>query len=149
MKIQDFISTTFEKISNNFPDASIAYQFDEEIGTHYIKVSPPDVYDSDNFVSIGWEIKDAFSDHFPDEDICFLTENSLIQLSSPSRIWNPTWSEEILIEGGSFSITKTFKTENPFFLEGSNVALKNSPSSALSIVTPEIPDGNYQYAMAA
>jgi len=38
---------------------------------------------------------------------------------------------------------------HPFFLEGSNVALKNSPSSALTIVTHEIPEGNYQYAMAA
>ncbi|MDZ4680821.1 MAG: hypothetical protein SH848_11470 [Saprospiraceae bacterium] len=87
MKIQDFISTTFEKISNNFPKAGITYQFDEKAGTHYVKISPPDVYGNETFINIGWEIKNAFNDHFPNEELCFLTENSLIQLSSPSRIW--------------------------------------------------------------
>ncbi len=87
MKIQDFISTTFEKISNNFSKAGITYQFDEKAGTHYVKISPPDVYGNETFINIGWEIKNAFNDHFPNEELCFLTENSLIQLSSPSRIW--------------------------------------------------------------
>jgi hypothetical protein len=149
MKIQDFISATFEKISNNFPKASIAYQFDEKASIHYVKVSPHDVYDNETFVNVGWEIKDAFNDHFPDEELCFLTELSLIQLSSPSRILNPTWNEEILIEEGSFSISKTFRTEGSLFLQITNVDLKNSVSSTLSIVNSGLPEGNYQYAMAA
>ena len=150
MKIQDFISTTFEKISNNFPKACITYQFDEKAGTHYVKISPPDVYDNETFVNIGWEIKDAFNDYFPDEELCFLTENSLIQLSNPSRIWNPSWNEEILIEGSSFSISKTFWAES--FVSGqllTNVKLEGSSSSILS-ASPSAPlEDDYLYAMAA
>lgn len=150
MKIQDFISTTFEKIINNFPEASIAYQFDEKAGTHYVKISPPAVYDNEIFVNIGWEIKDAFNDHFPDEEICFLTENSLIQLSAPSRIWNPAWNEEILIEGSSFSISKTFRAGS-FVSEQllTIVELKDPSYSISTFGSFEIPLGNSQYAMAA
>jgi hypothetical protein len=149
MKIQDFISTTFEKISSSFPKATIAYHFDDKADIHYIKVSPPEVYNNDTFVNVGWEIKDYFNDHFPDEELCFLTENSLIQLSFPSRIWNPIWNEEILIEGGSFSISKTFRTDNPQLNMEIGVDLKSPSSSTLTVVTSEVLEGNYQYAMAA
>jgi len=152
MTIQEFISQSFEKINKQFPQAFIAYQFDGGVGTHYIKVSPPAVYDNDAFADLGWELKDAFNEYFSSEELCFLTDDSLIQLTSPSRIFYPDWGEEVSIEEGKYFISKNFRPE--FGLNGKHsfsgsAKVINSEFSSLSEI-PEISEiGNYQYAMAA
>jgi hypothetical protein len=149
MTIQEFISQSFKKINKQFPQAFIAYQFDEGVGTHYIKVSPPAVYDNDAFAGLGWDLKDAFNEYFPSGELCFLTDDSLIQLTSPSRVFYPDWGEEVSFEEGKVFLSKNFKSKFEFSWNKTCPEMGKGLHSEFSTVSEIPPAGNYQYAMAA
>jgi hypothetical protein len=89
MLIQEFLDLAVEKISKAFPQVTLHYQFDLSVNTHYLRVSPTFVFESTEFTDLYWELDDLFFAHFPTDTLCFLTEESLIQLENQSRIYSP------------------------------------------------------------
>ncbi len=152
MNIQQFVIESFEKIKNLFPHALIEYQYDEDVDTHYIKLSPLGIYEDDSFVDIGWAIKDTYNEIFDSGDVCFLTDKSLIQLTAPTIISDPETNIasvndiETIIEAGE--LLRRFDTLVEFdWKESETVIVLDSFQSNLEV--SDINSGNDKYAMAA
>ncbi len=152
MNIQQFVTDSFKKINNVFPHALIEYQYDEGVDTHYIRVSPPSVYEDDSFVEIGWDIKDTYDKFFESGDICFLTDKSLIQLTAPTKVFYPeaniapAYNIEVVIREGE--IVNRFDTDVEFDWKAPETAIDLELFQSFLELADNTP-GNYKYAMAA
>jgi len=72
-----------------FPEAKIEYQYDNPSETHFIKVTPSEVYNDKDFAELDMELNASFEELEVNEELCFITSDSLIQLDSPSRVLMP------------------------------------------------------------
>jgi len=65
----------------------IRYEFKKSISTHFIEVKPLDLFNS-NRLYIEKEIKleDKFSKLFPNEDLVFISQDSLSKIDNPDLI---------------------------------------------------------------
>ncbi|MEM0992725.1 MAG: hypothetical protein AAGI49_06790 [Bacteroidota bacterium] len=86
MTTQDFVQTVFNKIQNLFPIASLEYQYKTHSSTHFIKVSPSYLFDTDEFLKLEIAVTDKFEAMKADEIFCFITRESLVEIDEPSLI---------------------------------------------------------------
>ena len=151
MLITEFIDKSFETISMAFPQALLQYQFDNRVSTHYIKVSPPYIYEEPSFTDLFWELDDLFEEFFPEETLCFLTEDSLIQLDNPSRTRLPFWAIRADNSEVLYQEILTLKNEPD---QTSRIYLSVKDYPTINLATPSPVDQEqafvfYKYAMAA
>lgn len=91
MTSQEFLNYIWKEIESKFPTSCIEYEFDHISQTHFIKLTPQVIYDSNSFM----ELESSFHDMWAEvekgfeEDLSFLSCESLIQLSSPTLIYSP------------------------------------------------------------
>ncbi len=84
MTIQNFLDQIFNKIQEAVPSARIEYQFKPISNTHFIKVTPLTAFKEEAFVDIDFEFSAKFYEFDFNSDLCFLTEDSLVDLDNPS-----------------------------------------------------------------
>jgi|AntRauTorckE5430_2_1112549.scaffolds.fasta_scaffold10008_2 hypothetical protein len=92
MIIKTFLETVYEGVIKNFPDVSISYEYDEGSHTHFVKVTPQYVYESDAFLDFEAELNELWLAqvvHTPEEDFCIISTDSLIQLKQPQLVYIP------------------------------------------------------------
>lgn len=90
MSVTNFINISLGKISKMFPEAKIEYQYDNPSETHFIKVTPSEIYTNREFAKLDIELNESFEGLGINEELCFITSDSLIQLDAPSKILMPT-----------------------------------------------------------
>lgn len=95
---KEILQDIFSRISESFPHVKIEYQFDEVSCTHYIKVTPQEVYDSSEFLLFESKLNNIWnnSDILSKEDFCIVSEESLIQLDSPELIYAPSPRKDVV-----------------------------------------------------
>ena len=88
MTTDEFIKHLAEKLIHNFPDiTNIEYEFRENAGVHFLRITPQAVLKSEKFARFDSEITtDFYEKNFPGM-ICFLTDDSLIKLNSPQTLF--------------------------------------------------------------
>lgn len=86
-QLEKFIDNVFIALQEEFPNATIKYQY--IIDTHFIKVTPFEIYESDLFLDLDYEFSDKFDKSNLEGMLCFITEDSLIELDNPTRTHNP------------------------------------------------------------
>ncbi|MEM9886247.1 MAG: hypothetical protein AAF849_10165 [Bacteroidota bacterium] len=86
MTTHQFIHEAFDKIQSLFPIASLEYQYKEYSSTHFVKVSPSYLVDTDEFLELDIAITDELEAMRADEMFCFITEDSLVEIGRPSLI---------------------------------------------------------------
>lgn len=91
MTPQEFVHSSVEKLSKHFPQLCISYEFDQLSTTHFVKIVPGHIYDTEEFMNLEAEI---YTDWFEKVDdvshsFCIVSSNSLAQLSN----------EEVLYQG--------------------------------------------------
>ncbi len=66
-----------------FPQTRVRYEYDSLSDVHFIEVVPSSVYHLDD-VYIGWETKmyDKFVALYPDQNICFISDDALVGLEN-------------------------------------------------------------------
>lgn len=89
MKINKFITEAFQKIQQTFPKAKLEYQYKSISDTHFVKVTPSTIFETDAFIDFDFELTDQFNELGFCGSLCFLTEGSLVDLGNPSIIHKP------------------------------------------------------------
>lgn len=85
MNALDYIAFGLNEFIKSFPHTRVSYEYDIYASTHYIEVTPSDVYHLDKKY-IEWEksfIK-AFISQFPDQNICFISDDAPVGLDRAS-----------------------------------------------------------------
>lgn len=80
------------RIQKSFPEVTIAYQYNQELGTHFIRVTPQHVYDSDAFLDFEAELNQLWLKEVAyetEEDFCIVSTKSLIQVEQPEALYLP------------------------------------------------------------
>jgi hypothetical protein len=92
MTTSEFLNFVWQEIELKFPDIIIEYEFDHTSNNHFIKVSPQSTYDSKLFMRLESKFHDLWDEiekSNVEEDVCFLSDDSLIQLKTPEIIYRP------------------------------------------------------------
>lgn len=87
MQPKKFIDDVFVALQERFPTATIQYQYITD--THFVKVNPVEVYNSEAFTDFDIEFDDKFYEAGLGGALCFVTEGSLIKLDKPSKTHKP------------------------------------------------------------
>lgn len=82
MTPQEYIKSALQVFISNFAQTRVRYEFDSTALTHYIEVVPNSVYHLDE-AYIAWESEfyDLFTSQFPNQNICFISDDALVGLS--------------------------------------------------------------------
>jgi hypothetical protein len=86
MNSVNYVTTLLHNIIQQFPTTKISYEYDSWDDDHYIKVEPQSVYASIQFSKYETKIIYDFIESYPSESICFITENSLVDLDGINKI---------------------------------------------------------------
>jgi hypothetical protein len=92
MSIRTFLEKVYQGVIKNFPDASISYKYDECSRTHFVKVTPQHIYESDAFLDFETGLNElwlAEVAHTTEEDFCVVSTDSLVQLQQPQLVYIP------------------------------------------------------------
>ena len=82
-----FLEKHLSQLTENFPNIECLYKFDNLDDTHIIKIMPKKIFESEDYVQYENEIVDNFIQRFPYEGILFISENELIDIDKPDKIF--------------------------------------------------------------
>lgn len=85
---REFIKSACEEIHTLFPDTTLEYQYKEISDTHFIKVTPPEVYDTEKFLDLDIKLSDEFDTKFSGV-LCFINHENLTELENSEIICSP------------------------------------------------------------
>lgn len=79
---QLFVKNKLELLSKEIEGLKFRYEYQDFMRNHIVEITPLDVYESDkNYRNLELLIESEFETKFPDEEILFVTEGSLIKIS--------------------------------------------------------------------
>lgn len=79
----DFIIKELKSLHNKFTNSNIRYEFCKFSNTHLVEVTPFEFYNSEIYMEAELDFEDLFLDNFPNEDLVFISEQSLSKISNP------------------------------------------------------------------
>lgn len=78
-----FLKNKLELLSNELDGIMYRYEFRECSQSHIIEITPKEIYENNNFYrDLELKIEKEFENNFPQEEILFVTEGSLIKISN-------------------------------------------------------------------
>lgn len=83
MKSVDFLINSLETLHIKFSSCSIRYEFNTNTNIHLVEVTPIEFYNDLEYMNEELEIEDSFASLFPNEEIVFISEDSLNKISNP------------------------------------------------------------------
>lgn len=154
MKSSEYIKSKIINLVNQNPHIKCSYEFDKDSNVHLIEIEPLSIYNTDQkYFDAESEITFSFIDKFPNENICFVSENSLIKVENPSFI-----KVGELFSVLSFASISNLNIEQIKSVQKINSFSENNDFNfnfwderkAKKQVSEQIEyTGNYQFAMAA
>lgn len=83
-----FLKSSLKRIFLELDNIEVAYEFRLSSNTHIVEVKPNSVYtDCKKYINKEIELEEAFNKNFPNEELLFITENSLTQIKTPEFIF--------------------------------------------------------------
>ena len=84
MNSKTFIITELDLLVKLFPQTRVRYEYDNDALVHVVEILPKDLYQFDEEY-IAWEndMFDRFIATFPLENVCFVSEDSLVGIKNP------------------------------------------------------------------
>lgn len=84
MSSKEYIKDKLTQIIKVFKRAKFNYEFDELSNIHAIKVLPSDFYEiNDDFAEFQSSLIEFFIEHYPNESVLFISDESLIDVINP------------------------------------------------------------------
>lgn len=116
MKSSDFLKNKLSYIHNKYPHSKIRYEYRDISKSHIIEILPLEIFNSEEYMEEETKIDDEFTINFPDENLVFVSEESL------NKILNPTFQLGILEDFNfiTYEPVKNIST-NLFDLESINL----------------------------
>lgn len=88
MKATEFILSNLEKFVMNFPKTRVRYEYDILAKIHFVEVLPNEVYHlDDNYIRWESNLFDEFIDLFPEENICFISDDSTVGIELANSVF--------------------------------------------------------------
>lgn len=88
MKVKDFLKTKLKTIFLALDDIEIAYEYRVSTATHIVEVKPIELFYSDKYVDMEITLEEEFREKFPNEELLFITENSLTEIRNPDFVYS-------------------------------------------------------------
>lgn len=116
MKSKQYLLEKLQELSLNFKDIKIRYEHRLNTSSHLIEVIPLAIFQSnEEYMLAEANLEDEFENLFPQEDIVFVSEDSLTEIKRPDLLLgyesvtfeNQSSSAELIIEGYSFDVDYT------------------------------------------
>jgi hypothetical protein len=114
MTSQEYIILELNDFIVKFPQTRVRYEYDQLSDVHFIEVVPNNVYHLDE-AYIAWEIElyDRFISSYPDQNICFISDDALVglenvQLVLTGSIYDTIYSTsrtETVVEESAIKVT--------------------------------------------
>ena len=94
MDAKGFLYNELNAFIERFLKMRVRYEYDQNALVHVVEMLPHDMYHSDNGYIL-WEndLFNRFVDQFPIENICFISDDSLVGIENP----------EFVLEGAEYS----------------------------------------------
>ena len=122
MKANDALIEKLNKLVQRFPEIRCEYEYFGDSNSHFVKVLPEEVFKSNfDYSNAEAEILLDFISKYPDESLCFVTKDDLVEINNPSFVK----------EGSAYAIAKKFRGEY------SGDALSMLTAQGISIEIPE------------
>lgn len=122
MESKKFIKSKLESIHSLFKNMGVRYEYRDNISTHIIEVKPIDFFNNNNaYIDLEMQLEDEFYNLFPNEELLFVTMDSLTKINIPEFELAGAW----VIENYYTSLltpTKSNINEN-VIIENDNYAL--------------------------
>ena len=85
----EFIKEKLEHLANAFKTVTIRYAYNDAISTHIVELSPEEEYYNNTALDKCWiPISLEFNRLFENEDITFISSDSILKISNPVFEWN-------------------------------------------------------------
>lgn len=85
---KEFLREQLQSIYNKLYNIEISYEF--RTGTHIIKIAPEYIYNNNEYIELEIELEEAFLKKFPNEEIMFISNNSLTEIKNAEFVFLPT-----------------------------------------------------------
>ncbi len=109
MTIKEFIKKSLDKISNNYPEFEMLYQYKNSTDTHFIKILADNILKNAGFAQLYFEIIDEFNDLNFNAELCIIDNDALIDLNQP----------ELVLTGNASKSTYKMSYKNFFEIQSS------------------------------
>ncbi len=87
MRSVDLVEKELRNISNTVEGVEIRYEFDSRNLIHLIEVKPLDLFENNSiYLDKEIELEDKFFKLFPEENLVFISEDSLSKIENPNLI---------------------------------------------------------------
>ena len=103
MDAKEFLINQLNRLIELRPELHIRYKKDDKYNTHIIEVNPSCYYYQDeNYREYESNLEELFEDHFPKENILFITQDSLNKIDTADHEfkskkfnWIIDWEEDV------------------------------------------------------
>lgn len=142
--VKEFIKSACKKIHVVFPKTTLKYEYKAFSDTHFIKITPSDIYNKDAFIDLSFELSDEFDDSFSGV-LCFIKNEELSEMNDPEVIFCPKEEKIFTFSYKDFFNSFGLGTDNPIVLGEKPVVV-----SLTQVISEDLSSlENTQYAMAA
>ncbi len=109
-----YIISSLNEFIVNFPQTRIRYEFDQLSDVHFIEVVPNSVYRlNEEYIEWENEMYDRFVAMYPDQNICFISDDALVELENVQLILTgseydlkySTYIHETVVDESALKIT--------------------------------------------
>jgi len=123
MKSKEFLVKELTEISYRFENVQIRYEHRKNTFSHIVEIIPLVVFNNnEEYMNAEAYLEDEFERLFPQENIVFISEDSLTEIKNPDYLFgyksvvfeNPVFDTELIIEG--FSQRIDFSVVNYYVL---------------------------------
>ncbi|SMO77669.1 hypothetical protein SAMN06265379_107109 [Saccharicrinis carchari] len=123
MNSRQFLETKLNELHSRFNEVQIRYEYRANTNSHIIEVIPLSFFeDNEEYMNVEAGIEEEFESSFPNENILFVSEDSLTEIKSPILEWgyelikfdNEVFNLEFVVEG--FSECVEFQDSNNYAL---------------------------------
>ncbi|KAA5532631.1 hypothetical protein F0919_17775 [Taibaiella lutea] len=102
-QIKSFLLEELTKLQKQFCNIKIKYAFNIAIEVHIVEITPDTEYHSNDRLDESWlNIAMDFMKRFPNEEISFITDDSILKIKSPEFVLQPEYS--MIFDSASFDL---------------------------------------------
>jgi hypothetical protein len=131
----EYIKSELKNFIIKFPKIRVRYENDNNSNTHSIEVVPNEIYRLDKDY-ITWEDNffDAFINEFPDQNICFISDDAIVGLY---KIDFEISGKEYISIDGIIPTSYNFKTASNLSIN--NIQIKSKDNTKTEIAKSNLP----------
>jgi hypothetical protein len=88
MTAKEFIEIRIKELISTLNYVEVFYEYKDSSDTHFVKILPKYVFDSENFSFIKITITKEFIEYDFPGSICFISDDSRVRLDGPTKVFS-------------------------------------------------------------